>query len=250
MNDLDAVAAALNSRPRKDPGLEDTRGGPWAITYAQSNTAVLRRHREPKQCLSTLYAHGLAGGGIAPSTGSRGDSYANALAESVIGRFKTEGIQHPGPWHHGEAVECVALAWVHWFNTRRMLEPIGYVPPAEYEARYTEQAKMACLTQLAPRQSRYGSNSPIRAPASSSPLRVPKPRFSVILRALLLLMPSVSRSPYRSPKRRTPTSVYVSERYRRHPLPVPIGTPVERWLDTPLKRHTARRPAATSAANC
>jgi hypothetical protein len=71
--------------------------------------------------------------------GSRGDSYDNALAESIIGLFKTEVIQRKGPWRHLEAVEFATLTWVDWFNTRRLLEPIGYVPPAEYEARYYEQ---------------------------------------------------------------------------------------------------------------
>jgi len=81
---------------------------------------------------------------IAPSVGSGGDSYDNALAESVIGLFKTEVIRRRGPWRHLEAVEFAVLAWVHWFNTRRLLEPIGYVPPAEYEERYYEQqAKVA-----------------------------------------------------------------------------------------------------------
>src|ERR1700687_4190150 len=77
------------------------------------------------------------------SVGSRGDSYDNALAESVIGLFKTEVIRRKGPWRHLEAVEFATLDWVDWFNTRRLLEPIGYVPPAEYEARYYEQAAVA-----------------------------------------------------------------------------------------------------------
>ena len=88
------------------------------------------------QYLSMRYTERLAEAGIAPSVGSRGDSYDNALAESVIGLFKTEVIQRKGPWRHLEAVEFATLEWVDWFNTRRLLEPIGYVPPAEYEARY------------------------------------------------------------------------------------------------------------------
>jgi putative transposase len=64
----------------------------------------------------------------------------NALAESVIGLFKTEVIQRKGPWRHLEAVEFATLTWVDWFNTRRLLGPIGYVPPAEYEAHYYVQA--------------------------------------------------------------------------------------------------------------
>ena len=95
------------------------------------------------QYLSMRYTDRLADAGIAPSVGSRGDSYDNALAESVIGLFKTEVIQRQGPWRHGEAVEFATLTWVDWFNTPRLLEPLGYVPPAEYEARCYEQAKVA-----------------------------------------------------------------------------------------------------------
>jgi putative transposase len=95
------------------------------------------------QYLAMRYTERLADAGIEPSVGSRGDSYDNALAESVIGLFKTEVIRLKGPWHHLEAVEFATLDWVDWFNTRRLLEPIGYVPPAEYEARYYEQAKVA-----------------------------------------------------------------------------------------------------------
>ena len=85
------------------------------------------------------YTDRLADAGIAPSVGSRGDAYDNALAESIIGLFKTEVIHRNGPWRNLEAVEFATLAWVDWFNTRRLLEPIGYVPPAEYEAQYFAQ---------------------------------------------------------------------------------------------------------------
>jgi putative transposase len=95
------------------------------------------------QYLSMRYTDRLADAGIAPSVGSRGDSYDNALAESIIGLFKTEVIRRLGPWRHLEAVEFATLEWVDWFNMRRLLEPIGYVPPAEYEARYYEQAAVA-----------------------------------------------------------------------------------------------------------
>jgi transposase InsO family protein len=87
------------------------------------------------QYLSMRYTDRLANAGIAPSVGSRGDSYDNALAESIIGLFKTEVIRRKGPWKHLEAVEFATLDWVDWFNHRRLLEPIGYLPPAEYEAR-------------------------------------------------------------------------------------------------------------------
>jgi putative transposase len=91
------------------------------------------------QYVSMRYTARLAAGGIAPSVGSRGDSYDNALAESVIGLFKTEVIQRKGPWRDREAVEFATLDWVDWFNMRRLLEPIGYVPPAEFEASYVQQ---------------------------------------------------------------------------------------------------------------
>jgi putative transposase len=95
------------------------------------------------QYLSMRYTDRLADAGIAPSVGSRGDSYDNALAESIIGLFKTEVIRLKGPWRHLEAVEFATLDWVDWFNHRRLLEPIGYMPPAEFEARYYEQAAVA-----------------------------------------------------------------------------------------------------------
>jgi len=95
------------------------------------------------QYLSMRYTDRLAEAGIAPSVGSRGDAFDNALAESVIGLFKTEVIRRLGPWRNLDAVEFATLTWVDWFNTRRLLEPIGYVPPAEFEARYYEQAEVA-----------------------------------------------------------------------------------------------------------
>lgn len=102
------------------------------------------------QYLSIRYTERLAEAGIEPSVGSRGDSYDNALAESVIGLFKTEVIRRRGPWRHLEDVEFATLEWVAWFNTRRLLGPIGYVPPAEYEAAYYRRqntpAELATLT--------------------------------------------------------------------------------------------------------
>ena len=78
----------------------------------------------------------LAQAGIEPSVGRVGDRYDNSLAETVIGLFKTEVIHHRGPWRSLEAVEFATLEWVDWFNYRRLLEPIGNMPPAEAEARY------------------------------------------------------------------------------------------------------------------
>ena len=109
------------------------------------------------QYLSMRYTERLADAGIALSVGSRGDAYDNALAETIIGLFKTEVIRRRGPWRHIDAVEFATLAWVDWFNTRRLLEPIGYIPPAEYEERYYEQVTVTELTSFALRRSRYGS---------------------------------------------------------------------------------------------
>ena len=88
------------------------------------------------QYLSIRYTERLGEAGIAPSVGSVGDSYDNALAETVIGLFKTEVIRRRGPWRSIEAVEFATLQWVDWFNNRRLLEPIGNIPPAEAEATY------------------------------------------------------------------------------------------------------------------
>jgi putative transposase len=91
------------------------------------------------QYLALRYTKRLAEAGIEPSVGSVGDSYDNALAETIIGLFKAEVIHRRGPWRSFEAVEFATLEWVDWFNTRRLLEPIGNIPPAEAEARYYEQ---------------------------------------------------------------------------------------------------------------
>ena len=74
-----------------------------------------------------------------PSVGSVGDSYDNALAETINGLFKAEVTHRRGPWRSFEAVEFATLEWVDWFNHRRLLEPIGNIPPAEAEARYYQQ---------------------------------------------------------------------------------------------------------------
>jgi transposase InsO family protein len=86
------------------------------------------------QYLSIKYTERLADAGIEPSVGSVGDSYDNALAETINGLFKAEVIHRRGPWRSCEAVEYATLEWVDWFNSRRLLEPIGNIPPAEAEA--------------------------------------------------------------------------------------------------------------------
>jgi putative transposase len=91
------------------------------------------------QYLSIRYTDRLTESGVTASVGSVGDSYDNALAETVIGLFKTEVIYARGPWRSLEAVEYATLEWVDWFNHRRLLEPIGYVPPAQFEQEYHRQ---------------------------------------------------------------------------------------------------------------
>jgi transposase InsO family protein len=88
------------------------------------------------QYLSIRYTERLAEAGIEPSVGSVGDSYDNALAETIFGLFKTEVIRKNGPWRNLEEVEFATLEWVDWFNHRRLLEPIGNIPPVEFEALY------------------------------------------------------------------------------------------------------------------
>jgi putative transposase len=98
-----------------------------------------------RQYVSIRYAERLVEAGIEPSVGSVGDSCDNALAETVIGLFKTEVIRRRGPWRTMEAVEYATLEWVDWYNNRRLLEPIGNMPPAEAEARYYAQQEEPAL---------------------------------------------------------------------------------------------------------
>jgi len=88
------------------------------------------------QYLSIRYTERLAEAGIERSVGSVGDSYDNALAETVIGLYKTEVIRRRRPWRNIEAVVHATVEWVDWFNRRRLLGPLGYVPPIEFEAAY------------------------------------------------------------------------------------------------------------------
>ena len=91
------------------------------------------------QYVSIRYTERLAEAGIEPSVGSKGDSYDNALAETINGLYKAELIHRRAPWRTKESVELATLEWVSWFNHHRLLEPIGYIPPAEAEANYYRQ---------------------------------------------------------------------------------------------------------------
>ncbi len=107
---------------------------------ARSDTTDLIHHSDRGvQYVSIKYTERLAEAGIEPSVGSVGDSYDNALAETMFGLFKAEEIRPKGPWRNIEEVEFATLEWVDWFNNRRLLEPIGDIPPAEFEAMYYER---------------------------------------------------------------------------------------------------------------
>lgn len=109
-----------------------------AICERETHVADRLIHHSDRgvQYLSIRYTERLLEAGIEPSVGSRGDSYDNALAETVIGLFKTEVIHRRGPWRGFDDVEFATLEWVWWFNHQRLLEPLGYVPPAEFEVQY------------------------------------------------------------------------------------------------------------------
>ena len=103
----------------------------------QTSSGGLIPHSDrANQYLSIRCTERLAEAGIEPSVGSVGDSYDNALAETINGLYKAEAIYRRGPWRSFEAVEYPILEWVDWFNYRRLLEPIGNTPPAETEERY------------------------------------------------------------------------------------------------------------------
>ncbi|HIO29834.1 IS3 family transposase [Marinobacter salarius] len=91
------------------------------------------------QYVSIRYTERLAEAGIDPSVGSKGDSYDNALAETINGLYKAELIHRRGPWKSMESVELATLEWVSWFNHQRLMEPLGYIPPGEAEANYYRQ---------------------------------------------------------------------------------------------------------------
>ncbi len=116
-----------------------------AVYDRETDAGLVHHSDRGSQYLSIRYTERLAAAGIEASVGSRGDAYDNALAESVIGLYKTEVIRHAGPWRCLDDVEYATLEWVAWFNTCRLLEPLGYLPPAEYEAQF-DQSKAAPAT--------------------------------------------------------------------------------------------------------
>jgi putative transposase len=121
---LDALEQALHAR-------RPVRGG-----------GLVHHSDRGVQYVSIKYTERLAKAGVEPSVGSVGDSYDNALAETINGLYKAEVIHRRGPWRSFEAVEFATLKWIDWFNNRRLLAPIGNIPPAEAEAAYYAQLEM------------------------------------------------------------------------------------------------------------
>jgi len=113
---LDALEQALHARP--------------------ASSSLVHHSDRGTQYLSIRYTERLMEAGVEQSVGSRGDSYDNAMAESIIGLFKSEVIHRRGPWRSLDQVEYAVLEWVDWWNNRRLLEPLDYAPPIEYEAAY------------------------------------------------------------------------------------------------------------------
>lgn len=110
-----------------------------ALAQGRLASGLIRHSDRGVQLVSIKYAERLVDEGIDPSVGSVGDSYDNALAETVIGLYKTEVVHRCGPWRSFEAVEFATLEWVDWFSRRRLLEPVGNIPPAKAEDRYYAQ---------------------------------------------------------------------------------------------------------------
>lgn len=114
----------------------------------QGADALVHHSDRGSQYVSIRYTERLTEAGIEPSVGSRGDSYDNALAETINGLYKAELIHRRSPWKTKESVELATLQWVHWFNHIRLLEPIGYIPPAEAEANYFRQLAQKTETEV------------------------------------------------------------------------------------------------------
>ena len=117
---LDALEQALHARRPGEAGL-------------------IHHSDRGSQYVSIRYSERLAQAGIEPSVGSRGDSYDNALAETIIGLYKSELIHRRAPWKSRQQLELATLQWVHWYNHERLMQPIGYIPPAEAEDNFWQQ---------------------------------------------------------------------------------------------------------------
>lgn len=141
------VGWRVSNSLRSDLALDALEQAIWEREEAQQRRLVHHSDRGV-QYLSIRYTERLSEAGIEPSVGSKGDSYDNALAESVIGLFKTEVIRQRGPWRSLEDVEFAVLEWVWWFNEHRLLEPLGYLPPAEYEEAFYSRREAQALAAV------------------------------------------------------------------------------------------------------
>jgi putative transposase len=125
---LDALEQALYAR---QPGLAD---------------ALVHPSDRGSQYVSIRYTERLAEAGIEPSVGNRGDSYDNALTETINGLYKTELIHKQAPWKTKESVKLATMEWVSWCNNHRLLKSIGYIPPAEVEVNHYRQFATGATT--------------------------------------------------------------------------------------------------------
>jgi transposase InsO family protein len=140
------VGWRVSNSLRSDLALDALEQALWERDHVHADRLVHHSDRGV-QYLSIRYTERLAEAGIEPSVGSKGDSYDNALAESVIGLFKTEIIRKRGPWRSLEQVELATLEWVWWFNNHRLMEGLGWVPPVEYEEAYENRRAKAPLAE-------------------------------------------------------------------------------------------------------
>ena len=136
------VGWRVSNTLRSDLALDALEQALWA---RPGNEGLVHHSDRGGQYVCIRYTERLAEAGIEPSVGSVGDSYDNALAETIIGLYKTEVIYRRGPWHNLEHVEFATLEWVDWFNNKRILEPIGDIPPIEFEQQYYEQLKVQAM---------------------------------------------------------------------------------------------------------
>ena len=142
------VGWRVNSSMRTDFVLDALEQALYA-RQPERDSSLIHHSDRGSQYVSIRYSERLAEAGIEPSVGSKGDSYDNALAETINGLYKAELIHRRAPWKTKEAVELATLEWVSWFNHHRLLEPIGYIPPAEAEANYYQQLASRAATVAA-----------------------------------------------------------------------------------------------------
>jgi transposase InsO family protein len=164
---LQPLSGRLAGRPlathRPGPG----RPGDGHLAPADPAGGLVHHSDRGSQYLAIRYTERLAEAGAVTSVGSRGDSYDNALAETIIGLYKTELVRRHGPWKGLDEVEYATLEGVDWFNHRRLLAPIGYVPPAEFEAAFhrkenpSDPARLKQQIQL-PDSTRPGADQSLR----------------------------------------------------------------------------------------